>query len=156
MIRSSSTLLSSAFDSRAAAAAALPTPTPRPPPPGGAGADVAAARPRLGIAVVLGLALAAACADKPVPPPVPQDPTRSITIAVAGMHCDGCAGTVTEALKLLDGVLEARVSLADKQAVVRYDPARVKPEELALAITKAGYKPTLAAVEPLTPAPEAK
>ena len=49
---------------------------------------------------------------------------------VFGMTCDDCALTVTRGLKGKDGVLDVRVSLADKSAVVRIDEGRVKPSEL--------------------------
>ncbi len=48
---------------------------------------------------------------------------------------------VTAALKQVDGVSDAQVSLAEKRAVVVYDPARVQPAALAAAIRDAGYEP---------------
>jgi copper chaperone CopZ len=47
---------------------------------------------------------------------------------------------VTAALKDVVGVTDAQVSLADKRAVVTYDPARVQPAALAAAIRAAGYE----------------
>ncbi len=48
---------------------------------------------------------------------------------------------VTAALKGVAGVTDAVVSLAEKRAVVTYDPARVQPAALAAAIRDAGYEP---------------
>jgi copper chaperone CopZ len=96
-------------------------------------------------AVVVGLALAiAACAEKKTEPVVKPGPNlASIDIAIAGMHCDGCAMTITDALKEVDGVVECQVSFQEKKASVKYDPARVAPAQLAAVIEKTGYRPTL-------------
>ncbi len=55
---------------------------------------------------------------------------------------------VTAALRAVDGVQDAQVSLAEKRAVVTYDPARVQPPALAAAVRDAGYEP--GAPSPLT------
>ncbi|MDG7034591.1 MAG: heavy-metal-associated domain-containing protein [Nitrososphaerota archaeon] len=55
---------------------------------------------------------------------------KTVNMKVFGMTCDDCALTVTRGLKGKDGVLDVRVSLADKSAVVRIDEGRVKPSEL--------------------------
>ncbi len=46
---------------------------------------------------------------------------------------------VTSAIQAVDGVKQADVSLAEKRAVVTYDPARVQPAALVAAIKTAGY-----------------
>lgn len=69
---------------------------------------------------------------------------RTATLAVEGMHCASCPVAVRTALRKLDGVLDATVSAADKRAVVQYDPAKVTPEKMAEAITRLGYKTTVA------------
>ncbi|MDG7040370.1 MAG: heavy-metal-associated domain-containing protein [Nitrososphaerota archaeon] len=55
---------------------------------------------------------------------------KTVNMKVFGMTCDDCALTVTRGLKGKDSVLDVRVSLADKSAVVRIDEGRVKPSEL--------------------------
>ena len=55
---------------------------------------------------------------------------KTVNMKVFGMTCDDCALTVTRGLKGKDGVLDVRVSLADKSAVVRIDEGKVKPFEL--------------------------
>ncbi len=55
---------------------------------------------------------------------------KTVKMKVFGMTCDDCALTVTKGLKGKDGVLDVRVSLADKSAVVRIDEGKVKPFEL--------------------------
>ena len=62
------------------------------------------------------------------------------TLDVQGMSCEACVGHVTRALQGLDGVQSAQVSLADKQAVVTYDPARVQVVQMVEAVAEEGYE----------------
>lgn len=56
---------------------------------------------------------------------------------------------VTSAIQAVDGVKDVKVSLAEKRAVVTYDPARVKPAAVVAAVKDAGYEAGEPA--PLTP-----
>ena len=58
---------------------------------------------------------------------------------VAGMTCGGCTGSVTNALKGVDGVGEVKVSLSTGQATVQFDEQRASPAQLKAAVTQAGY-----------------
>ena len=62
------------------------------------------------------------------------------TLNVEGMGCDACVKAVTDALQGLDGVQSARVSLAEKRAVVTYDPARVQVAQMVEAVAEEGYE----------------
>jgi len=62
------------------------------------------------------------------------------TLDVHGMSCGACVGHVTRALQALDGVQSAQVSLADKQAVVTYDPAKVQASQMVESIVEEGYE----------------
>jgi len=64
---------------------------------------------------------------------------QKVTLNVSGMSCGHCVTRVQKALKALDGVAEAEVSLADKSAVIAYDETRVDKAKLAEAIVDAGY-----------------
>ena len=66
---------------------------------------------------------------------------RTVTIPVEGMICQVCAGTVKSALKKVDGVNDAEISLEKRTAVVRYDERNVSLETLSRAIKDAGFKP---------------
>jgi copper chaperone CopZ len=68
---------------------------------------------------------------------------RETTIAVSGMFCSSCSSTVEQALKKLDGVVEARADLKDDRVRVRYDGDKVTPRRMAEAIRKAGYQASL-------------
>lgn len=67
--------------------------------------------------------------------------TATVKLHISGMTCGGCATTARLALKKLDGVLEATVSIADSLGVVRYDPQKVDPPRIAEHLTGlTGYK----------------
>lgn len=68
---------------------------------------------------------------------------KTATLNVEGMTCASCTVTVKTALKKLDGVKDATVKLDEKRAIVQYDPDKVTPQQLADAVTKAGYKATV-------------
>ncbi len=63
----------------------------------------------------------------------------SVTLAVDNMTCSGCVATVTKAVRGVPGVLAADVTLDPPRAIVRFDPARVAPEQLAAAAAAVGY-----------------
>lgn len=66
-----------------------------------------------------------------------------MTLALSGMHCDGCAANVSKSLMAVTGVEEVKVNSKTQQAVVWVCPHKnVKPEALTAAVTKAGYKVT--------------
>ncbi len=67
--------------------------------------------------------------------------TRMIAVPVDGMICQVCSGTVKRALKKVDGVQDAEISLEKRNAVIRYDDRKVNADQLAQAIKDAGFKP---------------
>lgn len=62
-----------------------------------------------------------------------------VTLAVTGMSCGGCAGSVQRALQSQPGVASAAVSLALKNARVEFDPAATSPDALVEAVRATGY-----------------
>ena len=61
------------------------------------------------------------------------------TLKVTGMTCDGCTSKVAHALNAIPGVHEVVVSLAAGEGAVRYDEHLTSPEQLKLAVQRAGY-----------------
>ena len=55
------------------------------------------------------------------------------------MDCASCVSHVSKAAASLAGVRRADVHLARGRAVVEFDPAQVQPEQIAQAISQAGY-----------------
>jgi copper chaperone CopZ len=66
-----------------------------------------------------------------------------VVIPVEGMTCATCEIAVGHALKRIDGVNSARVSVASKTATVDYEPGKTNPEQLVAAINSTGYRATL-------------
>ncbi|TAM71624.1 MAG: cation-translocating P-type ATPase [Microbacteriaceae bacterium] len=58
---------------------------------------------------------------------------------IGGLHCSLCTGTIERALGRQDGVENVAVSLTHEQALVEYDPARVRPEALVAILKDIGY-----------------
>ncbi|MCA9672841.1 MAG: cation transporter [Myxococcales bacterium] len=67
---------------------------------------------------------------------------RTVTLAIQGMTCGGCAATVRKALGRLRGVVSVSVSYKQRRAVIRYRPDAVRVQALVKAIEKLGYKVT--------------
>ncbi len=65
--------------------------------------------------------------------------TETAVLKVNNMTCSGCALTAQQSLTSLDGVIDAWVSFEDRQAVVKYDPTRVTPQDLETATSRVGY-----------------
>ncbi|MCY1572515.1 copper chaperone CopZ [Staphylococcus pettenkoferi] len=61
------------------------------------------------------------------------------TIQVEGMSCEHCKNAVETALKDLDGVSQAEVSLEQGQVNVDYDDSKFDFEDMRDAIEDQGY-----------------
>jgi len=65
------------------------------------------------------------------------------TITVEGMHCAGCAKSLTTKLKAVKSVKEVEVDLTTKTAKITPMPSsKLSPKALWETVTNAGYKPT--------------
>ena len=62
------------------------------------------------------------------------------SLRIGGMHCAACATTIEDALRRLDGVVDAQVSAAAQCATVQWDAERTRPSALVSAIVHAGYE----------------
>ncbi|MEF8779631.1 MAG: cation-translocating P-type ATPase [Haloferacaceae archaeon] len=67
------------------------------------------------------------------------DGTERIELDVPEMDCASCAGKVEGALDRLDGIVDYDTHPTTGRLVVRYDPDRQAPADLAEAVRKAGY-----------------
>lgn len=61
------------------------------------------------------------------------------TIRVPGIHCDHCKTSIEGALRALDGVSRAEVSVPERTVAVEYDPALVDLDAIRAAIEEQGY-----------------
>ena len=78
---------------------------------------------------------------------VVTDKMNRATFTIEGMTCEGCATTVAEAIKRVDGVLAVEVDYESKQATIGAEACCPVPiDEVKSALAKAGY-----AGEPIAP-----
>ncbi len=62
---------------------------------------------------------------------------QTIQLSIEGMTCDHCVHAVTTALKDVPGVRDARVSLAEKSAVIEGDGIDI--QKAIEAVSEEGY-----------------
>src|SRR6266852_886214 len=64
---------------------------------------------------------------------------RKVRARIGGLHCSLCTGTIEKALGRMPGVDKVAVSLTHEQALVEYDPAVARPEQLLQTLRDIGY-----------------
>lgn len=81
----------------------------------------------------------------PTPGPAQTFPATIATVSLdfEGLTCSGCAAAIQSSLSQTQGVLEARVSFEDSSGTVKYDSARVTPNQLIGIVAKTGYRAKL-------------
>ena len=67
-------------------------------------------------------------------------PKKNANIKISGMNCASCALNVEKSLQNLDGVDKAHVNLGTEEAIIEYDPAKLKLPRLEEAVEDAGYE----------------
>jgi copper chaperone CopZ len=70
--------------------------------------------------------------------PAPAD--AKLTVSVEGVSCASCTLSIRRALKRLEGVKTVQAGSEPNQAVVTYDPDKVKPEQIVQTIDELGFK----------------
>lgn len=68
--------------------------------------------------------------------------TQSVILDVKGMTCATCPLTVKVVLKKQPGVDDVKMDADKHTAEVKFDPAKASPDQLAKAVTQAGYPAT--------------
>lgn len=65
---------------------------------------------------------------------------KEVKLNIEGMHCKGCSTRLEKVLNNVDGVEDAKVSLEEKKADIKYDETQVSEKELIAAVEDAGFK----------------
>ena len=65
---------------------------------------------------------------------------KEIKLKIEGMHCTGCSTRLEKVLNNVDGVEDAKVSLEEKKADIKYDETQVSEKELIDVVEDAGFK----------------
>lgn len=71
--------------------------------------------------------------------PTNQPDRRRVRAHIGGLHCSLCTGTIEKALGKRAGVHKVAVSLTHEQALIEYDPGRIRADELMQTLTDIGY-----------------
>ncbi len=65
---------------------------------------------------------------------------KEIVLQILGMHCAACATGIESGLKRLDGIVDARVNFASKEALVKFDEDKVTLDKIKATIKRGGYE----------------
>ncbi len=65
---------------------------------------------------------------------------QTVKMPVDGMVCNACQSNVKKTIKSVDGVTDVEVNLEKKFAVFRYDPKKVKVEQVQKAVNDKGFE----------------
>ena len=71
-----------------------------------------------------------------------METTQTLTWQVSGMHCSSCSILIDEAVEDLAGVTTSSTSLKKKRTTVSFNPEHCTADQIAAAITEAGYQAT--------------
>ena len=66
-------------------------------------------------------------------------PLVEVEFLVPNMVCEGCAEKVRTSLETVQGVREIKTKVPSMHVVVRYEPTKVREEQLKGVVTKAGF-----------------
>ncbi len=80
-----------------------------------------------------------AAATAPSTPAPAQENIRTVTLRVDGLWCPSCSYIVQKALLRTPGVVDAKVSMRAKSAIVSYDPSKTAVAALIAVTTKYGF-----------------
>ena len=65
-------------------------------------------------------------------------------IAIEGMTCNSCVKTIESNMGDVDGIIEIKVSLQLKNAMVKFNPSKLSPEKIAEMIDDSGFEAMVA------------
>ncbi len=65
---------------------------------------------------------------------------KEIILQILGMHCAACATGIESGLKRLDGIIDAKVNFASKEAFVKFDEEKVNLDKIKATIKRGGYE----------------
>jgi len=65
---------------------------------------------------------------------------REVILQILGMSCPSCSEGIQAGLARLDGVIEAKVNFASKEAIVRFDEDKIGLDKIKAAIQRGGYE----------------
>ena len=64
---------------------------------------------------------------------------QQINLPITGMHCEGCAATITHNLEEMAGIFVANVSIATEQAAITFNPSALSEDTIVDKIRSLGF-----------------
>ncbi len=65
---------------------------------------------------------------------------KEVCLKIKGMHCEGCSTRLTKILNNQDGIENAKVSLEDAKAEIKYDDNKIELDEIREVVVDAGFE----------------
>lgn len=65
---------------------------------------------------------------------------KEIKLNIEGMHCTGCSTRLEKVLNNIDGVENAKVSLEEKKADIKFNEEIISIDKIKEAIEDTGFK----------------
>lgn len=71
-----------------------------------------------------------------------QEPGKVVmkTLDVKGMTCEGCEGSIVNAVTKIDGVISSKASHVKQSVIIKYDDAKTNINAIMQTISSSGYK----------------
>lgn len=69
----------------------------------------------------------------------PTGNTKTLTLALSGLHCSSCAVNIDLTLEDLPGVTNSKTNYARSRATIDFEPEKLDPEKIITEIIKLGY-----------------
>ena len=73
-------------------------------------------------------------------PKKPAAAAQTVRIRINGMHCEGCAKTISDELKKAPGVSRAEITYVKKLGAVTLNPAKTSAAKVTKTIQGLGYE----------------
>ena len=65
---------------------------------------------------------------------------KEVVLQILGMHCPACAQGIETGLGRTEGIIEAKVNFASKEALVKYDEAKIDLDKIKAVVKRGGYE----------------
>ncbi|MGD0978710.1 MAG: heavy metal translocating P-type ATPase [Candidatus Bathyarchaeia archaeon] len=65
---------------------------------------------------------------------------REVVLQILGMSCPSCSEGIQAGLARLEGVIDAKVNFASKEAIVKFDEDKISLDKIKAAIKRGGYE----------------
>ena len=69
-----------------------------------------------------------------------QQEGKTLKLKITGMTCAGCSNHISNALKVVGGIIDYKVEYPGDLATIEYDPKKTNPEAIIKVIEQTGYK----------------